>query len=111
MREKIAQWFFYRKYEPSSDALAYNLRWEDIPFDGCPSKEPFYKKAAQFLTLISEEIEKGLLTDEEIEVAYWKYSWGELADIFPDTSGRMIDLRRKAVAQAQLQKILALLKK
>jgi len=64
----------------------------------------------QILTLIAEEIEKGLLTDEEIEVAYWKYSWDELADIFPDTSGRMIDLRRKAVAQAQLDKILALLR-
>jgi len=68
------------------------------------------KEASEILTLITEEIEKGLLTDEEIEVAYWKYSWDELADIFPDTSGRMIDLRRKAVAQAQLDKILSLLK-
>jgi len=68
------------------------------------------KEAREILALIAEEIEKGLLTDEEIEVAYWKYSWDELADIFPDTSGRMIDLRRKAVAQAQLDKILALLK-
>jgi len=68
------------------------------------------KEAREILALIAEEIEKGLLTDEEIEVAYWKYSWDELADIFPDTSGRMIDLRRKAVAQAQLDKILSLLK-
>jgi len=68
------------------------------------------KEASEILALIAEEIEKGLLTDEEIEVAYWKYSWDELADIFPDTSGRMIDLRRKAVAQAQLDKILSLLK-
>jgi len=53
----------------------------------------------KILALISEEIEKGLLTDEEIRVGLKRVpiSYSELVD------GRLI-------AQAQLQKILALLK-
>jgi len=44
-RKKLAQTFFYQKFTPSSDPLAYNLRWEDIPFDGCESSEEFYRIA------------------------------------------------------------------
>ena len=53
--EKIARHLFRKKYPPSNDALAYNLRWEDIPFDGCESSKPFYNSAEQILSFIEED--------------------------------------------------------
>lgn len=57
-RERLARFFFFHKYQPSNDALAYNFRWEDIPFDGCPSSKPFYEKADEFLA-IAEKADYG----------------------------------------------------
>lgn len=57
--EKIAKWFFYKKFPPSNDPLAYNLRWEDIPFDGCESTREFCDKAQELLSLIEQPEVKG----------------------------------------------------
>ena len=52
--ENIAIHFFYKKYPPSNDPLAYNFRWGDIPFDGCPSSKPFYTEAVQIHNIYKE---------------------------------------------------------
>lgn len=50
LRVRIVRRLFYWKYPPSNDPLAYNLRWEDIPFEGCPSSQLFYDKADAILS-------------------------------------------------------------
>ena len=51
VKEEIAQYYFYKKYPPSNDPLAYNFRWRDIPFDGCTSSKPFYDKAEEVINI------------------------------------------------------------
>ena len=53
IKEGIAAKLFYQKFLPSNEALAYNLRWEDIPFDGCPSREPFLRQAQAVIDYLS----------------------------------------------------------
>jgi len=74
------------------------------------ARESYEAGADAMLEAISEEIEKSLLTDEEIKEAEEKWIAGALPE-------QMISLGRghyeditPIIAQAQLQKILALLK-
>ena len=76
VREEIAQHFFYKKYPPSNDALAYNLRWQDIPFDGCPSSKPFYDEVDDLLSLKYPIGEPMLYVGaEDQSKPQYSYSW------------------------------------
>lgn len=65
-RKRIAQHFFYLKYQPNNDPLAYNLRWEDIPFDGCSTSKPFYEQADKFLALAQQANYVRLADDQSL---------------------------------------------
>lgn len=75
--EGLAQHFFYMKYPPSSDALAYNLRWEDIPFDGCESSKKFYASADVVLSYLHS---KGVVIKIDRELPTNSYPFGLDAD-------------------------------
>ena len=79
------------------EASPINTSWEDLT-EGW--REYYRKQADQILSYQREEIEKGLLTDEEIAQAMRDgYVWCPI-----------VSTADRKVAQAQLQKFLALLK-
>ena len=74
-----------------------------------PEGRAFEAGADAMLEAVCAEIEKGLLTDEEIgKAGDWRYEEGEL---YADCVDCGLDEERlREVVKAQLQKILALLK-
>ena len=77
--------------------------------EGVRDKESYDVMGDGILTLISEEIQKGLLTDEEIQSVFIQCDYEDTKVSCPLP---VEPLRyERAIAQAQLQKILALFNK
>jgi len=99
MREKIAEII---KEETSRSGIFFD--------------SVYVRCANQVLTLITKEIKKGLLTDEEMKNCTYKISTSEKPYAFTKDDGTILDPRlysfvdMRKLVQTQLQKILALLK-
>jgi hypothetical protein len=94
MRERIAD------VKIGLNLLGYNTK------AACPRLGYIY--ADQILSLIREKIEKGLLTDDEINSELIKYAI-EICESNPIRYWNHTEVIRR-ITQAQLQKILSLLK-